>query len=114
MSPDLLRAVESWIRSVARSEIAAASGLAEQFTSRGPLPPGVSSRTFRDVCRSGAVVGAVKDGKVWTCDRASWFAARGRRPTPAPLRIVESAPTDEERADAMIKAAGFRLTKAAR
>ena len=46
-------------------------------------PGSTSLRTFNETCRSGAVAGATKEGRLWRCGRLSWHAARGRRPTPA-------------------------------
>jgi hypothetical protein len=114
MQADLSRAIEVWIRSLARSEILAAAGTADRYSSRGPLPADASARTFRDACRRGHIADAEKIGKVWFCSRAAWHAARARRPTAPALRVVEALPSDEQRADAMIRAAGFRLTRGAR
>lgn len=75
------------------------------------LPPGTSARVFRETCASGAVAGAVKEGRSWRVSREAWHKARGRRPAPK-LRIVPSgALSVEELASssiAQIRAGGRR------
>lgn len=52
---------------------AALSAERDVFTSVEP-PPGISARWFAELCRSGAVAGALKVGRRWQCSRAAWFA----------------------------------------
>lgn len=79
--------------------------------SRVDLPPRTSARVFREVCASGRVAGATKDGRSWRCSRDAWFAAR--RTTPAPrLRLAEHLPLSEaEAAQRDLEAAGLRSTR---
>ena len=88
------------------ARLAAIDGASDVYSAQTP-PPRVSSRTFREACRSGRIPGARKEGKTWFCDRAAWHAARE-------VKRARSGPqpsTDVERADAMIREAGFRLTR---
>ena len=73
-------------------------------------PARVSRRTFGEVCRSGVVVGARKDGRAWSCSREAWAAARSRRPVPvAPTSGVRVGLTREQLVDlALERARGGR------
>jgi len=75
---------------------------------RSDAPPTLTSRrAFNEVCRSGRVKGARKEGKVWLCSRVAWHRARAKRPE---LPRPEPPANDVDVADAMIAAAGFRVT----
>ncbi len=78
----------------------------ETYDSRS-LPPRTTRRTFHEACRT--LPGAVKEGRVWRIRKDEWHGARARRSVAPALRLVESAKCDEERADDMIRAAGYRL-----
>lgn len=53
------------------------------------LPARESRRVFREVCVSGRVVGARREGRTWICSRKAWHVARAWAPPasaqPAPL-----------------------------
>ena len=80
----------------------------ETFSSRD-LPPRCSRRHFADICRSGRVVDARKEGRDWVCSRQAWEAARmyGRRPRP-------TSGATEARADALLARVGLRVVQGSR
>lgn len=79
----------------------------ETYSSR-ELPPRCSRRRFAEVCRTGRVADAEREGRDWTCSRAAWQSARARKPAP---RIVEpTTPTPlTEQADRLLARAGLRV-----
>lgn len=86
----------------------------ETYDSRH-LPPRTTRRRYAEVCRSGRVADARREGRDWTCSRAAWEAAR-RRPHPTPVTSttpVEGAPL-AARADALLSRAGLRIARGAR
>ena len=80
----------------------AVMGVAQEFTSKR-LPPGVSRRTFVEVCRK--IPGARREGRIWIVSVASWRAARVATPPKAPL-----LPANDDAA-ALLEAAGLRPTR---
>lgn len=105
---DSLTAQAAIARELADSETASVD---EVFTSNAP-PPGISRRQFRTWCVNGRVEGATKAGHVWTCSRAAWFAAtRPATPTNVVSIVTRS---DEDLANEMLAAAGYRLHGAGR
>jgi hypothetical protein len=73
----------------------------EQYSSID-LPAGFTRRRFAEICRSGRVSDARRDGRIWTCSRAAW---EGRR------REVHKKPSLDERADALLTRAGLRVVR---
>lgn len=90
-----------------------ASPLDGFYMTDGPLPPRTSRETFNRRCNRGDVEGAERiagRGRgYWRCSRAAWHRATTLRPAPPALRLVEKS--DEQLADEMIQAAGFRRTR---
>jgi hypothetical protein len=76
--------------------------LPETYSSRA-LPARCSRRRFAEVCRSGRVEGAYRDGRDWVCSRAAWEAARAGRPT------ASRTPSLDARADALLARSGLRV-----
>ena len=75
------------------------------------LPPACSRRRFAELCRGGRVVGALRNGNVWTCSRAAWDASR-RRPAKAPAPERElAAPQLEAAAADLLASAGLRVVR---
>jgi hypothetical protein len=78
----------------------------ETYSSRD-LPSRTSRRRFAEVCRSGRVEGARREGRDWVCSRAAWQAARAQRP-----RMQGCPPRSASvhaRADALLARAGLRV-----
>jgi hypothetical protein len=73
-------------------------------------PPRTTRRRFAELCRSGRVVGARRDGRDWVCSRDAWHAARVRKVAP-PLPATTSL---DAKADALLARAGLRVVKGAR
>lgn len=48
----------------------------EHYTSRGPLPPGVTRRRFNEI--AGSIGGSWKDGRVWVVPVDAWRNERHR------------------------------------
>lgn len=108
-------AIEDIIRSIVREELARVDAVSSEYSSDS-LPPRTSRRSFHEGCRSGAVDGAEKTGRTWSCSKASWHAARSTRPaakTAPSLRLVPQQ-SDEALADSFIASAGFRKTRGVR
>jgi hypothetical protein len=80
----------------------------ETYDSR-KLPPRTSRRRFAEVCRSGRVLDARREGRDWTCSRAAWEAARARRPAPAASSAT--AKTLDEAADRLLGRAGLHVVR---
>lgn len=88
----------------------------QTFDSRR-LPPGVSRRRFAELCRSGNVVGARREGRDWLCTRAAWESARTRkRRTSPPLHdaSASASSTIEARADALLARSNLRVVRGTR
>ena len=84
----LLAALRPILADIVREVVA--SGVGDGYYSTTNPAPGTSARTHNEVCRSGAVAGAVKDGRSWRCRREDWLRARSRRPIAAMrLRLVQ-------------------------
>jgi hypothetical protein len=84
----------------------------ETFSSR-ELPPRTTRRRFAEVCKSGRVEGARREGRDWICSRTAWEQTRTRRSSVATRRPMNSAtsPTAilDARADALLARAGLRV-----
>jgi hypothetical protein len=81
----------------------------ERFDSKH-LPPRCSRRRFAEVCRSGQVADARREGRDWTCSREAWEAARSRKTSARPAATL--APTTlDERADALLARNGLRVVR---
>jgi hypothetical protein len=80
----------------------------ERYSSHS-LPPCCSRRRFAEVCRSGRVADARREGRDWICSRASWEAAR-RRPAAVatPERLPGSGPLVDQ-ADRLLARSGLRV-----
>ena len=77
------------------------------------LPPRCSRRRFAEVCRSGRIADAQREGRDWTCSRRAWEEARSRK---APARpAAPPAPTSlNARADALLARSGLRVVRGAK
>jgi len=75
------------------------------------LPPRTSRRRFAELCRSGRIALAHREGRDWVCPCESWHAARiaGARSVPVP---PESDSVLVERADELLRRRGLRLLPA--
>jgi hypothetical protein len=81
----------------------------ERYSSRA-LPPNTTRRRFAEVCRSGRVADARREGRDWTCSRAAWEVARSRKPS-----LPTVAPTArDEQADRLLSRAGLRVVGGSR
>ena len=70
------------------------------------LPPRTTRRRFAEVCRSGCVPGAYREGKNWVCLRESWRSSRlGQSVSEEHV----SGPSLGERAAALLNRSGLRL-----
>jgi hypothetical protein len=80
-----------------------------QTYSSTALPANCTRRRFAELCRSGRVIGARRDGSIWVCSRVSWEAARRRSPRANDL----AAPTTStrERVDDLLRRNGLRIAK---
>jgi hypothetical protein len=74
------------------------------------LPLRCTRRRFAELCRSGVVLGARRDGRDWVCAREAWDAARAPKTRSA---RVAALPLDVK-ADALLARAGLRVVKGAR
>jgi hypothetical protein len=74
----------------------------------GHLPPRTSRRRFAELCRSGRIGGAYREGRDWVCPRSSWHSSRmvGTRVAP-PMPESDSALV--ERADELLRRRGLRI-----
>lgn len=80
----------------------------DSYTSED-LPPRTSRRRFAEVCRSGRVHGARREGNEWVCARDDWHSARAKR---APQRKAseQAFPADLTAiADEALARAGLRV-----
>ena len=78
------------------------------------LPPHVTRRRFAEVCRSGRVLGATRDGDIWTCTRSAWDTARRRatQATQAPPATPSAGASSTDKtavADRLLERAGLRV-----
>jgi hypothetical protein len=108
MDPDLL----SLILDALADRIAARIGSTREREaySSCDLPPRTSRRRFAEVCRSGRVADARREGRNWSCSRGAWEAARARRAFPRAANNL--APSSlSERADALLARAGLRVVR---
>jgi hypothetical protein len=73
------------------------------------LPPRCSRRRFAEVCRSGRVRGARRDGRDWVCTREAWEGRRsGQRAPWRPTMALDA------RAEVLLRRAGLRVASRAR
>jgi hypothetical protein len=72
------------------------------------LPPRTSRRRFAELCRSGRIAGAYREGRDWVCSRESWHSSRmvGARAAPT---MPERDSLLVERADALLRRRGLRV-----
>lgn len=75
--------------------------------SSSDLPPRCSRRRFAEVCRSGRVADARREGREWTCSRAAWRAARARAVKPAASPVASF----DSRASALLARSGLRVVR---
>jgi hypothetical protein len=76
------------------------------------LPARCTRRRFAEVCRSGRVAGARREGRDWVCSRLAWEASQTRK-RPLPALRPPCAPSDRNaRADALLARSGLRILKA--
>jgi len=75
------------------------------------LPPRTSRRRFAELCRSGRIARAHREGRNWVCPCESWHFARISRARSAPLP-PESDSELVERADELLRRRGLRLLPA--
>jgi hypothetical protein len=88
------------------------AGERDTYTSRD-LPRRCSRRRFAELCRSGVVSGARRDGREWVCSREAWEAARTR--APAHSTRNPSKPTSlDAKADALLARSGLRIVRGVR
>jgi hypothetical protein len=85
----------------------------ETYSSRD-LPPRCSRRRFAELCRSGRVVGARREGREWVCAREAWEAERTRAYAPVVTKTTVKATSLDAKADALLARAGLRVVKGAR
>jgi hypothetical protein len=71
------------------------------------LPPRTTRRRFAELCRSGRVAGAYREGRNWVCSCDAWHAVRARRPRTTPAS--DGAPALAERVDELLRRRGLRL-----
>lgn len=78
--PDLVAGLLAVFRPLVRELVDELRGedSADSYSS-GCLPPRTSRRRFAEVCRSGRVVGARREGRDWICLREEWHQARSRK-----------------------------------
>lgn len=77
------------------------------------LPPRTSRRRFAEVCRSGRVAGARREGRHWTCSLVAWETARTRTraSTIAPAAADVPPATLAARAESLLERSGLRLVR---
>ena len=83
-------------------------GEREHYDSRN-LPPRCTRRRFAEVCRSGRVADARREGRDWACSRAAWEAARSRKPMPRAAALPQAPTSLEARADTLLARSGLRV-----
>ena len=88
------------------------AGKRETYSSRD-LPPRCSRRRFAELCRSGCVAGARREGREWVCSVSAWEAARARKPKPNSPGSPR-ATTLDAKADALLACSGLRVVKGSR
>lgn len=104
--PDLLSAVLDLLADRIAARIATAPDR-ERYDSRN-LPPRCARRRFAEVCRSGRVNDARREGRDWTCSREAWEAARSRKPRMSATH--PAAPTSlDATADRLLARSGLRV-----
>lgn len=113
-SPDLLGALLDALADRIALRITTAPER-ETYDSRH-LPARTTRRRFAELCRSGRITDARREGRDWTCSRASWEAARRRAPAvKSAAQAPAAAASDvQHRADELLKRAGLRVVRAAR
>jgi len=86
------------------------AGVRDETYDSNNLPPRTARRRFAEVCRSGAVTDARREGQAWVCSRLAWEAARSRKPAILP-RAPLSTPTVAAKAEALLARANLRVLK---
>ena len=76
------------------------------------LPPRCTRRRFAEVCRSGRVDGAHREGRDWVCSRVAWEAAQTRKVAPSSARTPHGFSDRTARADVLLARSGLRIVKA--
>lgn len=71
------------------------------------LPPRTSRRRFAELCRSGQVPGAYRDGRDWVCPNEAWHSSRARAPRAKP--VVGSTGSLAQRADDLLRRRGLKI-----
>jgi hypothetical protein len=111
MTPDLLGALLDALADRIAERIG--STREREIYSSRELPPRTTRRRFAEVCRSGRVLDARRQGRDWTCSRLAWEASRSRKPSALPA--ATSAPTTlDARADALLARNGLRVVRGPR
>ena len=105
---ELLEALRAEVRALVREELAR-TGVAVDAYSSANLPPGVTARTFGRWCRSGRVLGAVRDGAGWRCSAGAWREARAGGPERPSKPLLTVVPNDD--ASSILERAGLRRTR---
>jgi len=108
--------ITAWVRDIARSEVERMEAARTEgfYRSDNALPTGTTRRTFVEMCRSGRIPDATKEGRAWVCPRGSWHSARLQRVIQSPIaKPAQIAPAedDEQLADRLIQQAGFRKSR---
>jgi len=81
----------------------------DTYSSRD-LPPRCSRRRFAELCRSGRVADARREGREWMCSRDAWLDARAHRSSPSPAEApTRIPPTIDAQANALLARAGLRV-----
>ncbi len=111
MTPDLLALLLDALADRIAARIATTAER-ERYDSRN-LPPRCSRRRFAEVCRSGRVADAQREGRDWTCSREAWAAARSRK-TSARATEAPAARSLDVRADQLLARAGLRFVRGER
>ena len=83
------------------ASFAAAHGT--EYTSAGPLPPGISRARFCRVVKQ--IPGAKKDGKILSVAKSAWDAHRAR-----PVVVAAQASPVDVEADELLAGAGLRAS----
>ncbi len=107
LSPDLLGALLDALADRIAARIGAVRER-ETYSSRD-LPPRTTRRRFAEVCRSGRVLDARREGRDWICSRAAWEVARHRASAPPAMPATADARPLAGRADELLARAGLRV-----
>lgn len=89
------------------------TGAQRETYSSCDLPPRCSRRRFAELCRSGRVIGARREGREWVCSQSAWDAARAQRAKPT-SQLQRRVTTLDAKADALLARQGLRVVKGSR